>query len=186
MKIDTKLNLVEFVSVTEAIVNGYFDIDGEYMPHLGFANAIRLFYNICVEDSKYDNEIPHDFTDITLVDMLESDDEFMDAFEAAISSGKNRFSFGYAYSSAIDVVTTKRNSFAEGVKSILLYLTEALKGVMTPENIEATKAIAKDITEGKIDFTKVMTAYGDSSEFTNAIEKEQTDGKIIPFKAPGK
>lgn len=182
MTINTKLNLVEYESIVDSIVRGYFDYNGEYTPGIGYANVIRLFYDICVTDSKFDNEIPHDFTKITLVDLLEADDEFMAAFEGALNVESHRFDFGNAFKDALDIVNTKRGSFGETLKNILTYLIPILRDIMTPENIGITKSIAEDISSGKIDFAKIMAAYGSSPEFKKAVSSEAAEDNIVPMK----
>ena len=54
--VKTELNVIDYVSMVNAIVSEYFDEDGTYTPHIGKMNAMRLFYNNCVTDSKYDIE----------------------------------------------------------------------------------------------------------------------------------
>lgn len=182
MTINTKLNLVEYESIVNSIVCGYFDYNGEYTPGIGYANVIRLFYDICVTDSKFDNEIPHDFTEITLVDSLEADDEFMTAFENALRVDSHRFDFGNAYKDALDIVNSKRDSVGESIMRAISYLMGLLRETMTPENMDVTKRIAEDISSGKIDFAKIMAAYGGSPEFKKAVSSNQSEDNIVPMR----
>ena len=182
MTINTKLNFVEYESIVDSIAYGYFDFNGEYTPGVGYANVIRLFYDICVTDSKFDSTLPHDFTEITLVDTLESDDEFMEAFENALKVDAHRFDFGNAYRDALDIVRSRRDSLGENLKRIISLIANMLRETMTPDNIDITKKIAEDISSGKIDFSKIMAAYGGSPEFKQAVSSEATEDNIIPMK----
>lgn len=177
--IETKFSIVEYTIMVESIVDGFFGIDGEYQPHIGMANAMRLFYNSCVKHSKFDDEIPHNFTDIMLVDKLAEDDELMTAFNDALDDCRPfRFSFGNAFYNANDMIQTKKDSFAntiEMIKNALLSAIESIKNVMTQENIDAATQIAEEISSGKIDFGKIMEAYAGSPEFKRIVSSGKKD-----------
>ena len=75
--IDTKLDVATYLFLVDNIALEYFAENGTYQPHIGYLNTIRLFYNTCVKQSQYDNSIPHDFVDMSAVNVLANDDEFM-------------------------------------------------------------------------------------------------------------
>lgn len=190
--VDTKLGIVDFIVLVESIVDGYFDDEGEYQPHIGMANTMRLFYNKCVKHSDYDSEIPHDFTDIMLVDKLAADKEFIIEYNRALNGNDycdSCFDFGNANDLAEDMVHQKIMSFAptiESLKKTLLSVVESIKDVMTPENLDAATSIAKDVTSGKIDYTKIMNSFAGSPEFKGIVEfgKANDEGtkKVSPLK----
>lgn len=173
--IDTKLTLIDYISLIDALVDGYFDVDGNYQPHIGMANAMRLFYNLCVKKSIFDNTIPHDFSDIILVEKLASCDEFILQFNNAISLGSIcciDFTFGYAYNQAMEIVQVRNDPMYKMSNDINVFLNSLLSlisNVMTQENIDITRDLANDIKSGKLDFSKIMMAYANSPEFEKAI-----------------
>jgi len=178
MIINTKLSLIDYVTLVDLLVDDYFDITGKYQPHYGMANAMRLFYNLCVKDSQFENEIPHDFSDITLVEKLASDIDFIDEFNQAIYDEKADFSFGSAYHNALAIVNQKNNpmqSLVGVVDRFLSSFSTVISDVMTPDNIKITQSIANDIASGKIDFTKLMTAFSQSPEFEKIISSGEKD-----------
>jgi len=189
--VNTKLNLVDYISLVDLLVDDYFDVEGNYQPHIGMANAMRLFYNLCVMQSKFDETLPHDFSDITLVDELASYEPFITAFNSALNCGYFDFSFGCAYNNAMEIVQQKinpMNKMSDGVNHFLNSLLLLISDVMTPENIGITRDIANDIKSGKLDFTKIMTAYGNSPEFEkiltspkNVQGQDSQDNNIVPL-----
>lgn len=189
--INTKLSLVEYISLIDMLVDEYFDIEGNYQPHIGMANAMRLFYNLCVKQSKFDETIPHDFSDITLVDKLASYEPFISEFNSALNCGCFDFSFGCAYNNAIEIVQQKinpLNKISDQVSKFLNSLLLLVSEVMTSENIAITRDLANDIKSGKLDFTKIMTAYADSPEFNRILNSakdiqkpEEQEAKIVPL-----
>lgn len=110
MNVNTKLSLVEYSSVVEELVDGYFSISGQYQPEIGIANAMRVFYNMCTTDTAFDAEIPHDFIEVMLVDQLANNDEFLEAFNDCVSNCSTGygFTFGNAFKDAQSIISERK------------------------------------------------------------------------------
>lgn len=180
--VDTNLGILEFSVMTEAIVNGYFDSDGDYRPHIGMANEMRLFYNACVKKSPYDDEVPHDFTDIMLVDKLAANKEFVEKFNSAIyeNIGDRGLDFANAHSCAMDIVDQRNNplnTIVVLVRDALLKILDSVNKIMTPENMDFAKEVAEDVTSGKIDYAKFLTDFKDSAAFSRVVGKDKPTDK---------
>lgn len=46
MVIKKDFSVIDYVSLVNGIADEFFDVNGEYQPHLGRLNVMRLFYNI--------------------------------------------------------------------------------------------------------------------------------------------
>lgn len=166
MKVRTNLSLVEYVGVVDAIVDGYFDAEGEYQPALGYANTMRVFYNICVEESKFDSEIPHDFVDIIMVDKLAADQEFISNFESANREGCEGFTFSHAVVDAKEVVRTRTRSLSYSITPVIKVISQVLNDAI-------------DKIDGKEFAKAIWDAYGESELLKR--EPESKDN-IVPIK----
>lgn len=184
MIVDTSLSVIEFKLLTEALADGYFDKEGNYTPHVGLLNSMRLFYNMCVRESKFDEDIPHDFTDILLVDSLANDKEFMQEFDKATSfsaNSSNKLEFSKAYGFALDIVGSRDNPFERAISKVVSFIEAFFNGFsefMTDENMEKLGEFASQVKEGNIDYYKLMKEYGESEvmqkHFTDADSTNQT------------
>ena len=190
MVIDTSLSVIEFKLLTEALADGYFDDEGNFTPHIGLLNSMRLFYNLCVRESKFDADIPHDFTDMVLVDLLANDKEFMQEFDKATSFSShhsNKLDFNKAYSFALDIVGSRDNPFERAIGKVVSFIEAFFNGlseVMTGENMERLGEFANQVKEGKLDYYKLMKEYGESEvmqkHFTDDDSDEQpADLKVV-------
>ena len=177
------LDIIEYLMLVDAIVAGYFDDYGDYKPHIGALNCMRLFYNLCVTESKFDDEIPHDFTDILLVGKLAADRGFVDAFQEATTYRNEyagRLNFSEAYQNAIDIIDNKSNPLEKLYQGIMGML-KSVAGELTDENIKAIGEFATQVKNGNVDYYKLMEGYGNSDSFKNTVApsegKEQ--GNIV-------
>lgn len=170
--VDTKLGVLAYVSMVDDIVIEYFSVDGEYQPHIGFLNTIRLFYNTCVKQSKFDDLIPHDFTDVMLVDKLAEDQEFMDAYRVATEGDLGKMDFANAFTDAMDIVKHRKNSltsFVDSLKNSMGDLINMMTPALSKENLEAVSQIAKDIGNGKVTAQSIVEEYAKSQRFQDVI-----------------
>lgn len=152
MKFETGLSLVDYSVIVENIVDGYFDFDGIYQPHIGQMNAMRIFYNNCVKESVFDEKYPHTISDIMDMQEIVNDTDFIEAFNTAIQLGAMKFDFANAFDTALSIVDMKKSSVGhvvEIVKKALIDLASELNRVMTPENMESLKMIANAIGGGE-------------------------------------
>ena len=184
MKVETNLSLVDFVAVTEALADGYFEDDGTYAPHMGLINAMRVFYNVCVIESKFDDTIPHDFVDVMLVDNLAKDDEFYAAFKDACLLGAydERLTFATAYEKANDIVDQRCKSVLYSIGPAVEVIAESLSGALSGTNIKEFNDVLDKMSKSGIDAKAIWDAYTESSAFTGNKPNEANDN-VVPLKA---
>ena len=180
MKIDTKFGVVKYVEAVNAIVEGYFDANGKYQPHMGLLNAMCVFYNMCVKESKYDDEIPHNMFDSFDLEALVSDQEFEEAFQNSMEIKAIRLDFANAFRDAIDIVNEKKGSTARIIEVIRIELEKLIQSagnVMTEENMAIMEKIAKHIKDGNLDVDKFIETYGQSEMFKRLLSSREKNNK---------
>ena len=72
-KINDNLDIVAYGAAVREIADKFFDGDGNYVPYIGKANAMVIFYNYFVVESKFSDIPANEFT----TDLFFSDEEFM-------------------------------------------------------------------------------------------------------------
>lgn len=172
MKINTKLSIVDYMMVVEEIVQEFFDIDGEYKPHFGELNAMRIFYNYCTEP------------EVQIVDLLEMQeiierDEFIDAYSAAIrlsdgSTPKKQLDFYNAYYDAKEIVYQKVNSYqclATAVENAMKTLFDTLLSRFNNDSMQRLIDVAEKVADKNIDEQAIAEAYGKSARFENNTQE---------------
>ena len=173
VKVHTDLGIVEYCAIVKSIADGYFDDEFEFVPHFGKLNAMRLFYNICVEDDILGK--PHDISDALEMEDLVKNEEFIGAFEKALET-ENRFilNFANAYYDAIKIVNTKKGSLNRAVdviKSVLNNVVESMGSVFTEENMAKMQKMSEDIASGKLSNESIAEAFGNSAAYDKIINK---------------
>ncbi len=166
--VDTNLSIVDFVSTVNDLVVEYFDEDGTYQPHIGMLNAMRIFYNKCVKESKFD--IEHNIVDALELEPLVADDEFMRAFNDALCADDDyRLNFATAMGEAVAIVEHKRtsvNGLIDRIKMAVLNMADKMNGVLTKENIEKISEVAKEL-------------FGDSSAGVDEVKGVLDSVKVV-------
>lgn len=167
MVIKKNLSVIDYVTLVNGIVNDFFDAEtGEYTPHIGRLNAMRLFYNECVTDSKFD--LPHDFEDALQMDVLVEDDEFIKEFNTAVvGDGVIRLDFANAYADAMEAVNAKKNSFGNAVTIIrkaVEKVSESISSVVTDESLEKLTKIADSVNTNNLNLDSFVKAYSNYLE----------------------
>ena len=148
--IDCRLGVLDYVTMVNSIANDYFDEDGTYTPHIGKLNVMRLFYNNCVKDGKPDGLDA--IVDVEDIELIIKDEEFICEFNKAIETDTTiNLDFANAYRDAMDMVNTRKNSFASAI--------EIFKGAM----IGITEKISPVLSEA--------AAYGNSQRLTDVAKK---------------
>ena len=177
VKVETKLGIVDFVTMVNAIVAEFFDADGNYTPHIGRLNAMRLFYNECVLDDTFG--IPHNITDALEMDALIKNEDFINLFtESLVSDNKFSFDFANAYDSAVEIVNVKKNStgrIIDSIKNLIGRFTDILAPLFSEENIEKLEQISKDISNGKLSEQTIAEAFKNSDMF----DEHETINKAV-------
>ena len=178
-KIKKDLALFDYLAMVNEIALEFFNEDGVYQPHIGKINAMRLFYNNCVEKSPYDEKHGHDIVDAKDMIDIVADVDFIYEYNEAITADKCiRLDFGNAYKDAMDIVDVKKSSLGNAVEivgSMINRIAETASSVLTDENIEKVSKIAKEISEGKISAETIVDAYGEHI----AKKQEDSEHKVV-------
>ena len=199
MDINTKLSLLEYCVVTESIANGFFTspADGEdaetfvanYIPHYGRLNAMRIFYNVCVIKSKFDETVPHNVGEnFSVLNPVFEDEGFISAYTNGSSVDKEGFglNFACALQDAMEIVANRKERYNSGV----IYLQKIIKKIksifgdlFSEENIGYLSEIADKFTNGEITSDKIADsiadAYGNSEAFNKVVNSSTHNGKVV-------
>lgn len=158
--VDTRLDMVDFLQVVNDIVLEYFGIDGTYQPHIGFLNAMRIFYNICVKESKFEKQ---DIVDALDMESIVADEDFIKEFNAAIkSTQEQKLDFSNAYRQAMDIVSNKKtslNNFVDIMHNMLNEFINSIGGELGKENLNKIISIVEKVSAGEITSATVAEAY---------------------------
>lgn len=182
VKYNTELRLADFVGITEAIADSFFSDEGEYQPYYGYLNVVRIFYNECVTDSKFEGKVAHDILDVSELEDIINDDDIMKSLNEAIMvcAGEIGFKFGDAYRMAMDIISQRRKSFqglVGAVTQIFNQLSERIPNVISDDNLNAIKTIAQKIEDGEVTADAIVEAYGKSERFNNIVNDESENNK---------
>lgn len=174
ISVKTDLSVIDYVAMVNAIVSEYFDEDGTYTPHIGRINAMRLFYNDCVVESKFD--IEHNITKALEMEVLIEDDEFITAFNEALKGdGVSRLDFAGAYADAIDIVNTRKGSLgnvADILRNALIQIVDKISPVFSEDNFEKLSQMVNEISKGNFNSDKFVEAYIKSQRIKDISEKK--------------
>lgn len=166
MVIKKDFSVIDYVSLVNGIADEFFDVNGEYQPHFGRLNVMRLFYNECVTESKFD--LPHDFNDALMLESLIQDEEFIAEFNKALKGdGSVRLDFANAYAEAMEIVNVRKGSFGNAVdviKSAISNIVDMINPVLGTDNIEKFKQIADSFTSGNLSADAIVGAFGNKDE----------------------
>lgn len=177
---NTKLDIINYVALTEAIAEGFFDENDNYVPHYGKLNAMRIFYNQCVTDSDYEDKISHDVVHPMLMDELLSDENFIQAFEEALS-GTATTTFGAAYYDALEIVDYRKRSATTLINHVTKQLNELIAQItsaVTPDMLEQAAKIADDIKTGNLSADSIVKAYENSQRFKDVVSGKESEVHI--------
>lgn len=173
IKLKDKFEIVDYVNIVDAIVAEYFDAEGNYTPHIGMLNAMRVFYNECVIESKFD--IQHNIVEALEMEVLVADDDFIQAFNKAIEfNGVKALNFANAYKDAIDIVDARKSSVGNMVDILgngFNRIIEKISPVLNEDNLAKLTKIAEDVSKGNLTPESIVEAYGNSKRFKEIVEK---------------
>lgn len=161
LTIKTELGITAFLNMVNKLVDGYFQksADGEvqferYTPHIGLLNAMRLFYNDCVEGGAYD--VPHQVQDPLLMESFINDEDFVRLFNEAVEGdGYARLDFSNALKSAKQIVDYRNTSAVYAIdeaKNTAIDFLNSLNSVLTAMD---TNSVANMISQA---FAQVQTS----------------------------
>ena len=189
MKYNSQLNLIEYIQVVNSIEQDYFDDNTyEYTPHIGEIHAVCEYYNNCAEPEEADEFPNQPVTDITEMEKLYNNKDFMKHFYDEINNpdvNNASFTFGHAYKQAMDIVNYKKsdaNSFATAISASMDSILKSFRDSFSDKEIQTFTNIAKDITSGKLSSESIVKAYENSARFaTNTQEVNNAKADIISF-----
>ena len=166
MKIENKLSLFEYAAMVEEIAEEFFDDENKYCPHIGELNAMRLFYNVCVKESKFDEKYGHNVMNADDMVEIVADQEFVDAFNSNIDhdfrSGIIRCDFASAYRNARDIVNTRKSSIGNATDTIgmiIKKISDSISSAINEETVGALTQIGQDMLGGKVTADAIVDAY---------------------------
>ena len=166
MKVNPNLSLYDYIVMVEDIAEEFFDENNTYCPHIGELNAMRLFYNKCVEESKFDEKYGHNI--VNAEDMIEivADKEFIDVFNRNIDyefrGSPACCDFCSAYRNARDIVNTRKSSIGNATDTISLMIkkiTDSISSVINEDTVNTLSQIGKDMLGGKVTAEAIVAAY---------------------------
>lgn len=170
MVVDVKLSIVDFVFTVNDIALEYFDADGVYTPHIGLLNAMRVFYNKCVKESKFDTEIPHNVADALEMEAIVADKQFIQCFNEALKTDEYSLTFATAYNEAMKIVEQKKTSVfgaVELIKKVIMQVVDNMNGALTPENIEKITSLFGKMEGANLDVGTIMKLFGQANANVN-------------------
>ena len=159
-KINDNLDIVTYGAAVREIADKFFDGDGNYAPHIGKANAMVVFYNYFVAESKFAEMPAEEFT----TDLFFSDEEFLSEYNKALKDcAEVRFNFGNAYKDAIDIVNTRKSSIGRVVEQFekaIVNLAAKVSPIFSNETIDKIAKISDDVAKGDLSAESVVKALG--------------------------
>lgn len=177
-EVNTKMDFMTYIQTVDKIVSEYFDINGEYCPHIGRAYVMQLFYKQCVNSEELEAKIGDNMNEIEMITILSTNEKFMDRFNKALSPICDyALDFTNAYNDAMEIVEDRKSSagrIVDMLKSVLDDLIGETALVMTEDNLAAIRAIAENLTGGKSTAEAIVENYAKSDAFK----------KIVNMKAP--
>ena len=159
-KINDNLDIVTYGAAVREIADKFFDGDGNYAPHIGKANAMVVFYNYFVAESKFTEMSAEEFT----TDLFFSDEEFLSEYNKALKDCEEvRFNFGNAYKDAIDIVNTRKTSIGRAVEQFekaIVNLAAKASPIFSEETRDKIEKISNDVAKGDLSAESVIKAIG--------------------------
>lgn len=161
LTINTNFTIAEYVMITEAIVAGYFDDDGEYKPYIGELNAMRLFYNNCVESDI--NGLAHEIEKADEMVDLVNDETFIREFNKSIEYCDGiKLDFSNAFRNALDIIASKQKSLDFIIKPLTSYISGIvadLGSILNQDNIDKMTTISEGVLNGNLNVDAVVDAF---------------------------
>lgn len=176
--VDTKLEMFQYLQIVNDIALEFFNIDGIYQPHIGILNAMRIFYDSCVKESKYNEKYGHDIFDVTDMEEIVKDHDFMVAFNEALKVDSIGFDFGNAYAQALDIVEHKKTSFGNIVDIIYKSITkfiESFHSMVDEDDVNKIVDIANKMSKNEINSDTIVEAYTQSKRFHDVVAEDNSE-----------
>lgn len=152
MVVDTNLGIIDFVRVVNDITLEYFNVDDVYQPHIGLLNTMRVFYNVCVKESRFDDKYGHDVFDVIDMEEILKDEEFIAEFDKALEVTQTKLDFANAYTQALKIVENKNMSLIAAVgaiRNLIFELADYINGSFKDEDLEKVASVAEKAAAAK-------------------------------------
>lgn len=181
LTIEKNLDFYDYILAVRTMSDAYFNqTNGLYEPYFGELNVIRMFFDLCVKESEFNDDFPNGIMDYEGVTVLVKDKDFMNAFNDAIKDDTNEeyFTFSRAYRMAMDMVETKKTSFGQTasiVSDAIQAIMNKLGTLLSEENMEYIKTISAEIAKGGFTADDIVKAYGESKRFKEVVNAEKVD-----------
>jgi len=171
-------DFVDYYNLVNQLVEGYFNEDGDYLPQIGDAVAMTIFFNVCIIDKEQ-------FSDLEIIeDPLEAggvfeDEDFIEAFnEAIFFNGQIRFDFANAFKNALEIVNYRTSSLTYaskvltgGIKDIINRLDETYDD----ERLQTLATIAENVASSDFNAKAVSDAFAETEAFQKIMDES---GKV--------
>lgn len=175
MKVNTNLNVFQYLNMVNDIADGFYSEQHEYQPHIGMVETMRIFYANCVVESEFDSVCPHDTDDVDLLAQVLSNEDFIDEYnKALIDLDGYKFNFACAYRDAMDIVDSMKNShltFIGRLQSALVALIDKVNDKLSDGTIDKLNSFADDLKAGKIDYYKFFENFADSDVLEESLRR---------------
>jgi len=178
-EINTTFDYFTYVAAVEDIALYFFNTEGKYQPHIGKISAMRVFYNMCVGDNPYREELGDEIMDLVSMDKLVKDKEFIVEFNKALNPhAVVAFDFAHAYQDAMEIVKSRRTTLGGAIEligDIFGVFLEKMGDAVNPEAIANAGIIAQGFKESGLNGEGVV----------NVLQKAAAD-KIVDLEAAKK
>lgn len=166
IRVNNNLNIVTFIELVNGLVAGYFDDDGNYQPHFGLINDIRLFYNLCVSGTDEENELPEIISELSDIEKIMNDDFFIETFNKVKNQNDiERLNFSTAYKKAQDIIGAKKGSsqrFFDLLRKNVSEIKKSIVPLLTSENLEIANNLIEKFSNGEITPQSILEVIPDS------------------------
>lgn len=197
MKFNSKLSIIDYVSVVEELASNYFNsATGEATPHMGNIYSVYVYFKYCVESEEGDtvtqdtiniiDEEGNPSIDLNELQKLFDDEKFMTRYQKDIdvycrSEEVFRLDFAHAFVDANEYAKNKANSahaVSAAISNSIAGIMKAFRESFSDETINGLTELAKDIKDGKLSEEAIVEAYGNSERFARKTQ-ELEGSKII-------
>jgi len=168
-EIKTQFDYKEYAAAVEDIALYYFNTEGKYQPHIGKLCAMMNFYNYCVEDSVYREKYGDEIIDLSDIEELANDKDFVAEFNKALVFNNMEyagFDFGHAFMDAMEIVQSKRTTLAGTVELIgdmIGVFLEKMSETVNPESIANVGVIAQSLQEKGVSAESLINAVQEAA-----------------------
>lgn len=157
MVVNNKFSIAKYQNVVDEIVEGYFNVSGEYRPDLGRICEMMIFIRECVPDESIDMEK----ISVDEIDSLLSRDYIVNAYENELLNVRG-LSFGAAAYDASKILDRKMS--IEGAIETIAGEFVKLADTYLKENSEIlNQTNQKDLAKAVVD------AYSKSDRFKQVV-----------------